>query len=75
MKVEYFVGLTDANLKLLRNNLCDSYRNQTLIADMPSDVKDYILKDNPSVGNTYTRISRCITLIDMVIVNRFMEQK
>ncbi len=67
MKQEDFKDYTDNELRQFRHNLLHPVKLEYI----PDNIKDYILKDNPTIGNKETRINRCITLIDKEAIMRF----
>jgi len=67
MKQKDFKKYDNYNLCEIRNNLIAQSINK-----LPIEIKNFVNKTNPIVGNEYTRIMRCISLIDHEIIDRFL---
>ncbi len=74
MKITIYTyhNYSNENLRETRNNLHNSLSDLSYVENLPSELKTYINTENPQIGNTNTRIVRCIKTIDEAIVIRFI---
>jgi hypothetical protein len=67
IKKESFFEYTNDQLREIRNNLAEHN-----IDALPEKLRIFIGTENPIVGNTQTRINRCVSTLDREIVARFI---
>lgn len=75
IKNETYNSFSNQELRDIRNKLVEVYRTPEKSSELPEVLRNHIDTDNPLVGNRYTRIGRCVSVLDIVIINRFMKIK
>lgn len=71
MKQKDFEGFTSDELRDTRNYLTGSYLE--VHQGLSEEIKTFITTER-EIGNNFTRIGRCINLIDREIVKRFINK-
>ena len=74
IKTETYKDYSDNELREIRNNLYYALTDNVFFGKLPKKLQSYINTENPQGGNESTRIGRCISILDKVIVNRFVNQ-
>jgi hypothetical protein len=70
IKIEAFKNLSNEKLRELSVRLQKSYTDERVRKELPPFLSDYVNKDDSFFGY-YSRISRCVKLIDVEVVMRF----
>lgn len=71
MKVIDFNNYSDSQIKEVSLKL--RQLNPEDDKTLPSEIYDYLNKENPQVGNIQTRTLRCISLLNNQIISRFLK--
>ena len=74
MKIENFKKYTIDVLIEIRRHLVNCYKSEENIPHLPVDIFTYLNKEYADTGNLYTRIGRCITLVDMELANKTFDR-
>jgi len=70
MNIEDFNKYTDSELFDIRDNLVNEN-----ISELPNEIINFIQKEKSQIGSILTSISRCVRLIDVDIVRRFLKSQ
>jgi len=73
MKQIFFEKFSDNEIRTIRMLLIESY--DVINVKLPEDIKVFLNRENNQIGNLFTRINRCLSLIDRECVRRFLNQK